>query len=70
MAEFLAVIRSLPVIIEAIKSLGKFLREKFGDNPEKAILDASTAFELLQKAKSAEEKQRAARAIADLVKRL
>jgi hypothetical protein len=70
MAEFFAVIRSLPVIIEAIKSLGKFLREKFGDNPEKAILDASTAFSLLNSAKTPEEKQKAARSIADLIRRL
>lgn len=70
MAELFAILRSLPAILEALKALGKFLREKFGDNPEKAILDASTAFSLLNSAKTPDEKQKAARSIADLIRRL
>ncbi len=70
MASFFAALAALPELIKLLISVGKFLKEAFGDNPQKFLLDAHETFERLKNAKTPEEKQASARAIADLIKRL
>jgi hypothetical protein len=70
MASFFAALAALPELIKLLISVGKFLKEAFGDNPQKFLLDAHETFERLKNAKTPEEKQASAKAIADLIKRL
>jgi hypothetical protein len=70
MTSFFAALAALPELIKLLISVGKFLKEAFGDNPQKFLLDAHETFERLKNAKTPEEKQASARAIADLIKRL
>jgi hypothetical protein len=70
MSEILALLRVLPELISLLIGLSKLIKEQFGDNPEKFILDCHEAFQALKAAKTKEEKRDAARAIADLIKRL
>lgn len=70
MSEILALLRVLPELISLLIGLSKLIKEQFGDNPEKFILDCHEAFGALKAAKTKEEKRDAARAIADLIKRL
>lgn len=70
MAEILAALKALPQILSMLMALGKYLKETFGDNPEKFIADAHQAFVELRNAKTSEDKRNAARAIAQLISRL
>jgi hypothetical protein len=70
MAAILAALQALPELLKALRTLGEFLKEQFGDNPAKFIADSHAAFLELKKAKTPDEKQVAARNIAELLKRL
>lgn len=70
MTSFFAALAALPELIKLLISVGKFLKEALGDNPQKFLVDAHDTFEKLKNAKTPEEKQASARAVADLVKRL
>lgn len=70
MTSFFAALAALPELIKLLISVGKFLKEALGDNPQKFLVDAHDTFEKLKNAKTPEQKQASARAIADLVKRL
>lgn len=70
MTSFFAALAALPELIKLLVSMGKFLKEALGDNPQKFLVDAHNAFEGLKNAKTPEEKQVSAKAIADLIKRL
>lgn len=70
MIEILAALRALPEILKLLNNIGKWLQERFGDNPEKFIVDAAQAFEALNNAQTPAEKRDAARAIGALIRRL
>lgn len=70
MTEILLALKALPELLRLLSSLGVYLKEKFGDNPGKFIADSHEAFEALRNAKTPKDKQDAARAISDLIKRL
>lgn len=70
MTSLFAALAALPELIKLLISIGKFLKEALGDNPQKFLVDAHGAFEKLKNAKTPEEKQASARDIADLIKRL
>ena len=70
MAELIAALKALPQIIGILTTIGKYLKQNFGDNPEKFLLDAHDAFLGLKNAKTAEEKMVAAHSIRKLVERL
>jgi hypothetical protein len=70
MTSLFAALAALPELIKLLISVGKFLKEALGDNPQKFLVDAHVAFEKLKNAKTPEEKQASARDIADLIKRL
>jgi hypothetical protein len=70
MTSLFAALAALPELIKLLISIGTFLKDALGDNPQKFIVDAHETFEKLKNAKTPEEKQASARAIADLIKRL
>jgi len=70
MGNIITALKALPDLINLLVTLGRLLKETFGDNPGKYIVDAHEVFTGLRNAKTAEEKQAAARAISDLIKRL
>lgn len=70
MTQILLALRALPELLKLLTALGTYLQERLGDNPSKFILDAHEAFEGLRSAKTPEQKQVAARAISELIRRL
>jgi len=70
MVELIAALKALPQIIGILVTIGKYLKENFGDSPEKFLLDAHDAFQGLKNAKTAEEKLAAAHSIRKLIERL
>jgi hypothetical protein len=68
--ELLIALKALPELIRLLIGIGTYLKEKLGDNPGKFIADSHEAFEGLRNAKTAQDKQNAARAISDLIRRL
>lgn len=70
LASILAALQALPELLKLLNALGVYLKQTFGDNPGKFIAEAHEAFETLKNAKTPQEKQTAARAISDLIKRL
>lgn len=70
MTEIILALKALPELLRLLSALGVYLKEKFGDNPGKFIADSHDAFEALRNAKTPTDKQNAARAISDLIRRL
>jgi hypothetical protein len=70
MTEILLALKALPELLRLLSSLGVYIKERFGDNPGKFIADSHAAFETLRNAKTPTEKQAAARAISDIIRRL
>lgn len=70
MMTILAAIGAIPEIIATAKEIIKFLKSVFGDDPKKFFKDANEVFAKLSEAKTPEEKQKSAREIQDLIRRL
>lgn len=70
MAEILALIRAIPMLLELFQNIGKFLKAQFGDDPAKFLADANDAFKVLNEAKTSEEKIHALQGVQKLLKRL
>lgn len=61
---------ALPKILGLLKDLGGFLKDTFGDNTAKFIVDSSEAFKALRQSKTEQEKIEALNKIQDLLKRI
>jgi hypothetical protein len=64
------VLKALPAIVKLITELSGWLKDTFGDDPAKFLLDSAEVFERARNAKTPQEKQAAAGDIARLVRRL
>lgn len=64
------VLKALPAIVKLISELSGWLKDTFGDDPAKFLLDSAEVFERARNAKTPQEKQAAAGDIARLVRRL
>ncbi len=69
-ASILSAIAAIPAILGFLKELASFLKDTFGDNAGKFLVDSAEAFKQLKVAKSPEEKIEAAKKIQDLIDRL
>lgn len=70
MGDILAVIKAIPVIVGLVKEIFHWFKMHVGDgDPIKFIADVGEGFQKLNQAKSPKEKQDAARAIQDLIRR-
>lgn len=63
-------IPAIPALLDALKELAGWLKDNFGDNPAKAIVDHAETIRKLREAKTAAEKIEASRALADLIRKL
>lgn len=70
MKEILAFLGSVPALLKLIEEMGKFLKEKFGDSPDKFIKSSTEAFKQYNEAKTQEEKDEAFKKVYDLVNRI
>lgn len=70
MSEILALIKCIPMLVSILQEAGKFIKQTFGDNPEKFLTDAHQAFKLLNEAKSSDDRIEAAKKLQGLLKRL
>lgn len=70
LADILTVLKVLPALLSFGREFAGWLRETFGDSPEKFLVDATETFAVLRQAKSKEEKVDAARRIQSLISRL
>lgn len=61
---------ALPELVKLASEIFTFLKDTFGDNPQKFLKDAGTAFENLNNAQTPEDRTNAAFQIHDLIKRL
>jgi len=70
MKEILAFLGSVPTLLKLIEEMGKFLKDKFGDSPDKFIKDSTDVFKQYNDAKTIEEKDAAFKKVYDLVNRI
>lgn len=70
MAGFIAVMRALPALVALLRELNLFLKEAFGDTPEKFLTDSAEAFRKLNAAKTSEERSHAALEVQRLLSRI
>jgi hypothetical protein len=66
----LTILKSLPAIIALLTELSAWLKDTFGDEPEKFLVDSSEAFKKAREAKTMQEKRDAAVKISQLLRRL
>lgn len=64
------ILKTLPAIVKLITELSGWLKDTFGDNPAKFLMDSAEIFERAKNAKTPQEKQSAAGDIARLIRRL
>lgn len=64
------VIKTLPALINFTKEMAHWMRDTFGEDPAKFLMDASDTFKAAREAKTSDDKKRAASDIATLIKRL
>lgn len=64
------ILKTLPAIVKLITELSGWLKDTFGDNPAKFLMDSAEVFERAKNAKTPQEKQTAAGDIARLIRRL
>jgi hypothetical protein len=64
------ILKTLPAIVKLITELSGWLKDTFGDNPAKFLMDSAEVFERARNAKTPQEKQSAAGDIARLIRRL
>lgn len=67
---FFAALSSIVELVGMLKSLVVWIKDTFGDNPQKFIKDAGEAFAKLHGATTTEEKQNAARDLQDIFGRI
>lgn len=70
LAAIVTVIKTLPALISFTKEMAHWMRETFGEDPAKFLMDASDTFKRARESKTPQEKKDAATDIALLIKRL
>lgn len=68
--DLLLIIKSVPALVKFISELSGWLKNTFGDNPEKFLVDSSEVFQKVKNAQTPQEKRAAAAQLVDLVRRL
>lgn len=66
----LTIIQALPGLVTFIKELASFLKEQFGEDPGKFLMESADAFKMAREAKTPNEKMEAARVISAIIRRL
>lgn len=72
--QFLAALKllitSLPALVKLVIEIAEWMKNTFGDTPEKFLLDSAEAFKLAREAKTAKERASAAAQISALIRRM
>lgn len=70
LASLMTLLKTVPALVTLVTEIVSWMKETFGEHPEKFIIEAAESFKSAREAKTPQEKRDAAVKIAQLIRKI